>query len=111
MLEPRSVCWNLAAHLAQFKPGTVSNRNSFLLGISPESAVSGEAVSNQFLIRDLNAKSDKIALRVMALNAEMLRQPLEERRANWRQYYRRLAELMKLQHEVAQAITALNLDQ
>ena len=67
--------------------------------------------TNEALINDLNAKSDKIALRVMALNEEMLRQPVDDRRANWKHYYRRVAELMKLQHEVAEAIAALNLEQ
>ena len=61
-------------------------------------------------IRDLNAKSDQIAIRIRALNKEMLEQPMGERRANWKHYYLRLAELMKLQHQVDEAITALNLD-
>ena len=61
-------------------------------------------------IRDLNAKSERIALRVMALNRQMLQQPMEERRANWKHYYHHLAKLTKLQHEVEEAITALQLE-
>ena len=59
------------------------------------------------MIAPLNAKRDQIAYRLNDLNRQMTRQPIKERRANWSQYYRRLAELMKLQNEVTEATAAL----
>ena len=58
------------------------------------------------MIAALNAKRDQIARRLNDLNREMMLQPMEERRANWDQYYRRLSELMRLQDDVTEAMTA-----
>jgi thiamine kinase-like enzyme len=62
------------------------------------------------MIAALNAESDRIAQRLKRLHQEMMRQPMEERRANWHRYYQRLAELMERQDEVTQAMTTLLCD-
>jgi len=55
------------------------------------------SVAKDGSIAALNAASDKISYRIRDLHLEMMRQPIEERRANWKHYYDRLAALMQLQ--------------
>jgi len=70
----------------------------------------GQALSREAIIASLNAERDKVSYRLKEVHQEMMLLPIEERRIRLEEYYRRLGALMKLQDEVAQAMTTLLLD-
>jgi hypothetical protein len=53
-------------------------------------------------MRDNEAENDRVLHRLLDLNREMMRLPMEERRQRWNEYYTRLGELMKPSREAAE---------
>jgi len=53
-------------------------------------------------MRDSEAENDRVLHRLLDLNREMMRLPMEERRQRWNEYYTRLGELMKPSREAAE---------
>ena len=56
----------------------------------------------------LKTESDRLSLRVAELNREMMRLPIDKRRARWQEYCGDLGRLMERQRELSTAMDALS---